>query len=83
VTYQGDPTRSGSSVLKALVVIAIVLVAYWASTGGFDSIDVPGINPVVTTTMAESSTTATLEITTTTFGPTTTSPASGTTTLSG
>ena len=84
VTYQGDPTRSGSSVLKALVVITIVLVAYWASTGGFDSIVVPGTIPVVTSTVAESSTIATLETTTTTLGPTTTSaPASGTTTVSG
>jgi hypothetical protein len=79
MTFQGDPTRNGNSVLKALVVAAIAIVAYWSSTGGFEAIDVPGTVPTVTTTLVGSSTTS-APATTTTMAPTTTTAALLTTT---
>ena len=53
MTYQGEPTRSNSTILKVLVVVTIVWVAYWASTGGLDRIVVPETAPVTSTTLAE------------------------------
>lgn len=50
VTFQGESTRSGSNVLKTLVVITIVLVAYWAASGGLDRIEVPSTTPTSSTT---------------------------------
>lgn len=50
MTFQGEPDRRGSSVLKALVVITIFLVAYWAATGGLDRIEVPSPTPTSSTT---------------------------------
>lgn len=48
MTYQGQPVGSGSRVLRALIVITIALVAYWASTGGLDEIPIrdPGVGAV-------------------------------------
>lgn len=43
MTYRGQPVGSGSRVLRALVVITIALVAYWAATGGLDEIPAPNI----------------------------------------
>lgn len=40
MTFQGQPVGSGSRVLRALIVITIALVAYWAATGGLDQIPV-------------------------------------------
>lgn len=40
MTYQGQPVGSSALVLRALIIIAIALVAYWAATGGLDEIPV-------------------------------------------
>lgn len=48
MTFQGEPDRTGSNLLKTLVVITIFLVAYWAATGGLDQIEVP--SPASTST---------------------------------
>jgi len=50
VTYQGQSASSTNTVLKVLVVVTIILVAYWAATGGLDQI---------TTSQPSQSTTAT------------------------
>lgn len=50
MTYHGEPSRSTNTVMKTLIVVAIVLVAYWASTGGLDRIGVPESATAVTST---------------------------------
>lgn len=40
MTYEGNPARGRSRVMKVLVVITIALVAYWAVNGGLDEIEV-------------------------------------------
>lgn len=50
MTYDGQPTRSGSNVLRALVILMIAWVAYWASTGGLNEIPAVESAPAVTTT---------------------------------
>jgi hypothetical protein len=83
MSYEGDPTRSGSGLLKTLVVIAIIVIAYWASTGGFESIEVPTstTTPVsVTTGDTPSTTTTGPPPTPTTLLPPGTTIAPGTTT---
>jgi hypothetical protein len=40
LTYVGNSSRSGNRVLITLVVVAILVVAVWAMTGGFDQIQV-------------------------------------------
>jgi hypothetical protein len=50
VSFQSEPTSSGNTLLKALVVVTIALLAFWAANGGYDSIDVPGYVPPSTTT---------------------------------
>jgi hypothetical protein len=41
LTYNGEQTRTGANVLKTLVILTIVWVAYWAATGGLDRIVIP------------------------------------------
>ena len=48
MTFRGDESASGSTFLKGLVVLAIFVVALWASNGGLDAIAVP--EPTTTTT---------------------------------
>lgn len=48
MTYAGSSSRSTNRVLIALVVITILLVAWWAMTGGLDQIAVTGADTVVT-----------------------------------
>ena len=82
MSYEGDPTRSGSGLLKTLVVVAIIVIAYWASTGGFESIDVPTstTTPASVTTGDPTATTATVPSpTSTTLLPVGTTIAPGTT----
>ena len=50
MTYQGQPSSSTNTILKVLVVILIVWVAYWAATGGFDQIAITSPTPAETTT---------------------------------
>lgn len=52
MTYEGQPTRAGSNIIKALVVITIAWVAYWAASGGLDEIAIPEPAPVTSTTLA-------------------------------
>lgn len=51
MTYQGQPSTSTNTVLKVLVVIAIIWVAYWAATGGIDRIATNQTSPATTTTV--------------------------------
>lgn len=53
MTYQGEPAGSGALVMRALVMITIALVAYWATTGGLDEIQVVEPSVVNTTTQSE------------------------------
>lgn len=69
MTFSGEPGSTGNSVLKAMVVIAIVFVAFWAIRGGYQSVDVP-----VTTTTSSTTTTSTSTTTTSTSTTTTTLP---------
>jgi hypothetical protein len=55
VTYQGDTTKTGNRVLKALVVLAIVFIAWWAARGGYDQV------PTITPTSTTDSTSTTIE----------------------
>ncbi|MEA1902083.1 MAG: hypothetical protein U9N56_00995 [Actinomycetota bacterium] len=50
MTYDGHQTRSGSNILRFLVIVTIAWVAYWASTGGLDQIPAVESAPVVTST---------------------------------
>ena len=38
LTYTGNSSRSSNRILIALVVISIMVVAWWAINGGFDEI---------------------------------------------
>lgn len=38
MTYEGHSSRRSSRVLQALVVLTIVLVAFWAINGGLEEI---------------------------------------------
>ncbi|MFZ0013774.1 MAG: hypothetical protein WAL25_06610 [Acidimicrobiia bacterium] len=40
MTYEADSTRRSNRVLIALVVITIAVVAFWAVSGGLESIQV-------------------------------------------
>lgn len=53
MTYQGEPAGSGNTVLKTLVVLAVVFMAWWAVRGGYDQIPytVPTTTEVTTTTV--------------------------------
>lgn len=51
MTFEGDSSVSGSTFLKGLVVVAILLAAWWGASGGLDSIPVP-VTEMTTTTVA-------------------------------
>lgn len=55
MTYNGQPTRSTNTVMKVLVIIAIVWVAFWAVNGGLEEITVPetSASSTTSTTTAE------------------------------
>jgi hypothetical protein len=53
VTYQGQPASSTNNVLKVLVAVTIIWVAYWAGTGGLDEITTPQPVSSTTTTVFE------------------------------
>lgn len=53
MTYRGEPAGSGALVMRALVIITIALVAYWAATGGLDEIQVVDTSVVNATTQSE------------------------------
>ena len=53
LTYEGQPTRSNTAILKTLVIITIAWFAYWAATGGLDQIAVPPSPTITTTTVAQ------------------------------
>lgn len=55
MTFQGDQVKASNSVLKALVVTAILLIAWWAARGGYESI--PAQEPTATTIPASTDTT--------------------------
>lgn len=52
MTYDGQPTRAATNLMKALVIITIIWVAYWAATGGLDRIVVSGAATTTSTTLA-------------------------------
>lgn len=47
MTYAGRPSSTSKRVLIALVVITIVLVAWWAMTGGLDQVPVTGADTAI------------------------------------
>ena len=49
MTYQGAPSRTTNTVLKVLVIVTIIWVAYWAATGGLDQIVIPESTATTTT----------------------------------
>jgi len=49
LTYAGNSARSSNRVLIALVVITILVVAYWALSGGLDEIQVAEAETAVVT----------------------------------
>ncbi len=53
MTYQGQPASSTNNVLKVLVVVTIIWVAYWAGTGGLDEIATSQPASPTTTTVSE------------------------------
>lgn len=53
MTFEVQPPGMGGTVLKILVVMAIIVVTWWAVGGGMDAIDVP---TTVTTAPATTST---------------------------
>lgn len=53
VTYDGRPARSTNTVMKILVIIAIIWVAFWAVNGGLEQITVPESSANTSTTVAE------------------------------
>ncbi len=53
MTYETQPSRGGNAVLKILVAGTVVLVAYWAATGGFDRIEVNPAATVTSSTLSE------------------------------
>lgn len=50
LTYDGQPTRTGSNILRFLVIVTIAWVAYWAATGGLDEIPIVETAPATTST---------------------------------
>lgn len=68
MTFSGDPVKTGNTVLKAVVVLAIFFAAYWAVRGGYDEV----VTPVTTTTSTTSTTTTSTTTTSTTTTSTTT-----------
>lgn len=50
MTYHGQPSRTTNTVMKTLVIITILWVAYWAANGGLDQIGIPVSSPAATTT---------------------------------
>ncbi len=52
LTYEGQPTRGNTVILKALVIATIIWIAYWAATGGLDEIVVPVPDAATSTTLA-------------------------------
>jgi hypothetical protein len=74
VSFENEPTSSGNNLLKGLVVVTIGLLAFWAVTGGYESIVVPGYVPPSTTTttlVVDTSSTTIRFPTTTTLPPVT------------
>lgn len=53
MTYEGNAARVGNRVMKVLVIITIVLVAYWAVNGGLDEIEVADTTPTDSVTQSE------------------------------
>lgn len=53
MTYQGQPVGSSAQVLRALIIITIALVAYWAANGGLDQIPVADSPAVSSSTQSE------------------------------
>lgn len=53
LTYRGQPAGSGARVLRALIVLTIALVAYWASTGGLDQIPVADNSTISSSSQSE------------------------------
>ena len=49
LTYEGQVAGRSNRVLILLVVITILLVAYWAINGGLDEIGITSGDPVVVT----------------------------------
>lgn len=47
MTYAGSSSRNSTRVLITLVVITIVLVAWWAMSGGLDQVPVSGADTAV------------------------------------
>jgi len=47
MTYTGKSTRTTNRVLIVLVVVTIAIVAYWATNGGLDEIQVAEPETVV------------------------------------
>lgn len=47
LTYAPNTSRSSNRVLTVLVLITIVIVAWWAMTGGLDEVETPETDPVV------------------------------------
>jgi hypothetical protein len=47
LTYAPDTSRSSNRVLTVLVTITIVIVAWWAMTGGLDEIETPATDTAV------------------------------------
>ncbi len=52
MTYQGQPVGSSAQVLRALIIIMIALVSYWAANGGLDQIPIAD-NSAVSTSQSE------------------------------
>lgn len=48
LTFEGDPSRRDSRVMTALVIITIIVVAYWAVNGGIDRIELSGDGTILT-----------------------------------
>lgn len=47
MTYEGRQTRASNRVLTALVVITIIVVAFWAIGGGLEAIPVTEAESVI------------------------------------
>jgi hypothetical protein len=74
LSYGTETSNRGNGLLKALVVIAIVVVAYWATTAGLGWEAGAGSTttstPTVTTGPADSTTTTAVLVTTVPVGST-------------
>ena len=53
MTYRGQPVGSSAQVLRALIIVTIALVAYWAVNGGLDQIPVADAPAVSSSTQSE------------------------------